>query len=182
MKINTILAIILAGICYIILPFLILLIKNEKAKKTISIITLAAFVCILLVGVWGNNNFSKNEITIGFDFSGKWCDKTMKWDFQNITTFDLVINLVMLFPIGIFAFDFLKNKKLWQKLLILFAIGLFCGSFIELSQYILPIPRSVQFSDIVFNTISVVVGGMICWFYQFVISKIRKSKTDKTAE
>ena len=176
MKINTILVLVLGGICYLVLPFLILLIKNEKTRKIVASICLVGFVGVLLIGVWSVVDANKDYVNITFNFGGKWCNKTMKWDFSNISTFDLVINLVMLFPIGIFSFYFFKNKKILTKFLLLTLIGAFCGSFIELSQYILPISRSVQLSDIVFNTISVLFGGIICWFYQWIISLFRKKK------
>lgn len=179
MKINTILIIILGIISYVVVPFLILLIKNKKLKNALSITCLVFFVAILLIGVWGKIDITKSYTQITFDFSGQWCDKTIKWNFSNISTFDLVINLVMLFPIGIFAFHYMPKLKAWQKLLLLLPIGILCGTTIELSQYILPIPRSVQLSDVVFNTISIFTGGAICWFYEFVISKLQRHKPQK---
>lgn len=176
MKINTIAIIILGIISYVVVPFLILIIKNKKIKNALSITALIFFVAILLVGVWSKIDITKSYTQITFDFSGQWCDKTIKWNFSNISTFDLVINLVMLIPIGIFAFHFIQKLKPWQKLICLVPIGILCGTAIELSQFILPVPRSVQLSDVIFNTISVFAGGLICWLYEFLVSKFYHNK------
>jgi len=54
----------------------------------------------------------------------------------------------------------ISAKQKNSKFGILFAviIGLLTGLFIETFQFILPVPRSVQLSDVVYNTISCVIG------------------------
>jgi VanZ family protein len=41
-------------------------------------------------------------------------------------------------------------------------VGLLVGTAIETCQYFLPVPRSVQLSDVILNTLSVVIGSVIC--------------------
>lgn len=174
MKLNTIFVLLCAIIGYFILPFFVLMIKNNKIKKILANTLLVLFVVILLVGVWGKLDFNSQFVTINFDSSQPWCNKVVVWNFKNISNFDLIVNIIMLLPIGMYIWCFC-NKKVYIKLLILLLIGVLCGSFIEFSQFVLPVQRSVQLSDVVLNTISVIAGGLLGWLYQMIISKLQKS-------
>lgn len=174
MKINTILVLILSILFCLVVPFFILLVKDRKKQNILSLLCLVLFLIALFVGVFGKLDFNWDYVQISFDFSGKWCNKTINWTFSNISTFDLVINLVMLIPIGIFAFHYLKINQFWRKIVVLVAVGVLCGTFIETMQFVLPIPRSVQLSDVVFNAISVTLGGLICALYSWIVAKINR--------
>lgn len=176
MKINLILAITLGCVCYLVIPFTILCVRNKKAQRILSIICLFLFDIILLVGVWGKIDITANEVQISFDFAGKWCAKNIDWTISKISTFDLVINLVMLIPIGIFVCFWSKDKPIQARILLLIASGFLSGTLIELSQFILPITRSVQLTDVLLNTASVLIGGIICMIFILIISKIQKQK------
>ncbi len=173
MIINTILAIILTSFCYIILPFLILLLPN-KARKICAIISLIGFIIALLMGVWGKIDINRDYISFAFDFSGSWCAKSINLSFDNLSKLDIVINLLMLIPVGIFSFYAIKKYNVALRLLFVTAIGLCCGAMIELTQFVLPVPRSVQLSDVIFNGISTLIGALICWLYSIIIDKIRR--------
>ena len=171
MTINTTLTLILGIICYIVLPFLVLLfVKNDKRLKVITIVLLCLYLVILLIGVWGEIDVNRHNITINFDFSGKFCSKKINFNFKNLTTFDILINLFMLIPIGM-AIAFLKKTSYLKSLLIFALVGLICGFAIELTQFILPIQRSVQLSDVIFNMISVLIGGIIGKLYLILLKK-----------
>lgn len=179
MRLNTTFVLIIALLAYFVLPIFLLLIKNKRAKNITLWCLFAIYACVLLVGVWAQVDVSKQFVNISFDFSTGWANKQISWTFKNLTTFDICINLIMFIPVGMMVW--IKTDKLsWlKKLPTLLIVGLICGLFVEISQFILPVPRSVQFSDVIFNTISVLIGGIVCWFYQTIISACGKNKKDK---
>lgn len=168
------LVITLGAVCYLVLPFLIWsLIKNEKIKKIVTIVLFSLYCVVLFVGVFGVINIGGGNVSIAFNFTNKWASKTINFGF-NITKFDLVINLVMLFPVGMFAFFLLQKRKLLTKVLLLVLIGALTGLLIETCQFILPIYRSVQLSDVLLNTVSVFAGGMLAWGFIALANKIQR--------
>jgi hypothetical protein len=174
MIVSTILLLILGTICYFVLPFLIFVfIKNKKIVKIMAIVFLCLFCFALIVGTLGQVSIARDYTTINFDFSQNFCDKNISLSFSNLTTFDIVTNLLMLIPIGIFVVCF-HHKNFLKTTLLLVLVGVLCGLTIELTQFVLPVPRSVQLSDVVFNAISVVLGGMIGWLYLVLGNKIKQ--------
>ena len=168
------LVITLGAVCYLVLPFLIwALIKNEKIKKIVTIILFSLYCAVLFVGVFGVINFSKNNVHISFNFTNRWASKNINWGF-NITKFDLIINLVMLFPVGMLTYFLLQKRRFLTKILLLIVVGLMTGLLIETCQFILPIYRSVQLTDVLLNTASVLAGGFLAMGYLGLIKKIRK--------
>ena len=126
-----------------------------------AIVLFCVYAMVLCLGVFGRVEFTKSTVKLGLDFSGQWCSKSINWNFAHLSAFDVVINLFMLVPVGFFVTYFLVKKwKIWQLLIFLLFIGFAFGLFIETMQFILPIQRSVQLSDIVFNSISVFIGGI----------------------
>ena len=179
MVLPTWLVLLLGAICYFVLPFAIWLIKKDKLRNTFTIAFFCLYLGVLFCGVFGQLGIDGSRVVIDFDFGGQWCAKTIKWSLINISTFDLVINLVMLLPVGMFTFYFARKKKWWLRLLFLAIFGLLSGTFIETCQFILPIQRSVQLSDVLLNCVSVFAGGLIAWGYLAVIEKIKMNKKHK---
>lgn len=171
MTISTILILILGVLSFFVLPFGIWCIKNEKVKNILTICFFCLYLGVLFCGVFGKLSIGEKVVKIDFDFGGQWCAKTIRWSPTNIGTFDLVINLVMLFPVGMIIFYFVRKKKWWARLLCLIGFGLLTGLLIETCQFILPVPRSVQLSDALLNMTSAFVGGMIAWGYLWFIEK-----------
>lgn len=163
MEISTFVVYIFVIFGFLVLPFILLkTIKNLKKQKIAIVSIFIFYILVLLVGVWGKLDISLKTTKLTFDFSQPWCAKSINWKFSHLSTFDIITNLVMLIPIGTFIVYFCHKKwKLLPLCIFLIFIGLFCGFFIELSQFILPIPRSVQLSDIIFNSISVLIGGLL---------------------
>ena len=176
MTFNLILVLVLGAVCYIILPFVVWCLNGEKLKKILTIVLFCLYLVVLFAGVFGQIDISKDRVSITLDFSGKWFAKTINWSLSKVTTFDLIINLVMLFPVGMMVLYFARNKKWWVKVLLLIVIGLCSGAFIEFFQFMLPIQRSVQLSDVLLNTVSVSVGGLIAWGYLEIIKQVKKPK------
>lgn len=176
MTISTVLILILGIACYFVLPFCIWCFKNDKVKTILTICFFALYLIVLFMGVFGQLEIGNKVVTINFDFSKEWCSKTIGFSFANIGKFDLVINIVMLIPVGMFIYFLSRKKKWWLKILILVGFGFLTGFFIETCQFILPIPRSVQLSDALLNMVSAFLGGMIAWFYTWFISKFIHKK------
>jgi hypothetical protein len=141
--------------------------------KILAVVFLCVFVGILCVGTLGQVQISRETIKISFDFGQNFCDKKISLSFSHLSTFDIVSNLVMLIPIGMFVV-FFYHKGIVKTSILLLCVGILSGFLIELCQFIFPVPRSVQLSDVVFNTISVIVGGIIGWLYLFLGTKINK--------
>lgn len=178
MNFNIWLVLVLGIFSYFILPFILWLIKNNKARNILTGIFFGLYLIVLFAGVFGKIGISAQNVSISFDFSGRWCAKNINasLDLNGITKFDLIINLVMLIPVGMFVIYFGRKRKWWLKIILLIVFGALSGIFIELLQFILPVYRSVQLTDILLNTISVFVGGLIAWGYLAVIKKIRTKK------
>ena len=180
MTFNLILVLVMGVLCYFVLPFIIwCCVKNEKAKNILTTIFFCMYLLVLFAGVFGKIGISSKNVSVSFDFGGEWFAKRVNTnlDIRAITKFDLCINIAMLLPVGMFVLYLSRKRKWWLKLLFLLVFGVVSGCFIEFMQYALPIHRSVQITDVLLNTISVVIGGLIAWLYLFVIKKIRKSPT-----
>lgn len=167
-------------LCYLVLPLIIWgCVKNEKTKNVLTIIFFSLYCVVLFCGVFGAVAPGAEKVKIIFDFSGKWAAKTINWGFGGISTFDLVINLVMLIPVGMAALYFARKKSITAKLLIIIVVALLSGFLIELFQFILPIPRGVQLSDAVLNAVSVAIGALLAWLYLAMIKRCKnKGKRD----
>ena len=173
MTLNTTLIIVLVSIFYLVVPFLILLVKNKKTQKILSIVSLCTFFAILIVGTLGKIDISKTQTTITFEKFGNWADKKINLTFSNLTKQDILINILMLIPLGTFSAYATQNKSWWAQILIATAIGLCSGFLIEFCQFLFPVPRSVQLSDAIFNMISATIGATIFVIYKSIIDKIQ---------
>lgn len=177
MTISTVLIIILGALFYFILPFILwACFKNEKLKTILTICFFSLYLVVLFIGVFGKLDINDNVVSFSFDFSGSWCAKPINFSLASISIFDLVINLVMLIPVGMLASYLMRNKSPFIKIICLLGLGILTGLFIETCQFILPVPRSVQLSDALLNTVSVFVGGLIAWLYLWIIKKIKGNK------
>ena len=171
-KIPTLLGVIITIVGFVILPTILLLtIKSDKKIKILTYIFIGLFFAILAVGVFAIINIGKEVTTIAFDFSNQWANKTINWTF-NVDKVDLLLNIFMLIPIGAFGVVSHKNKKL--GILVGFVLGFAIGLTIETLQFILPVYRSVQLSDVVLNGISGLIGAIYYYLIYLIRQKIHK--------
>lgn len=171
MVLPTWLVLVIGVLSYFLLPFSIWCIKNKGVRTALTILFFVMYLGVLFCGVFGKLSIAEDKIVVKFDFSGEWFAKTINWSLNRIGTFDLVINLVMLFPIGMLIVYFARKRKWWVKLILLIVLGFLSGAFIETCQFVLPIPRGVQLSDALLNMTSTFAGGMIAWIYIAIIQK-----------
>ena len=171
MTISNLLIYFFVCLLYFVMPiFIIIFVKNKKAQIIINTSLLCCFVVILFFATICNVDISKHTTSISFDFSQNWCNKNINWMPYTKSLGDFLINVTMLFPIGVFTACFSK-RKLWITLLISASIGLLCGLTIEAYQFILPVSRSVQLSDVLLNCVSVVLGSLYASAIIFIKNK-----------
>ena len=169
MQIYTLFLIIVGILCYAVFPMCLLFIRKRKTQKIFCLVILVSFIFVLLIGVLGKIDITKQYVKIYLDFSGDFASKPINLSFAHLTTLDMFINIVMLIPIGTYFVFFNQNMRFWKMIVFSLLIGLGVGLCIETLQFILPVQRSVQLSDIVFNSLSVMIGAL----YGFLLVLIR---------
>lgn len=160
---NTRVVAIIALACFFVLPVLLVcLIKNKKVLNTIIWSVFGFYLLCLILGVWAKVGITRTKITISLDYSYGFCSESIRWGFNRLGFFDVWINLVMLIPVGVML-AFYSKKNFVKTLCWSLVIGLLLGFVIEAVQFILPVKRYIQLSDVVFNSISVVLGVLFGW-------------------
>lgn len=171
---NTYIVLALVVIYYAIVPvFLSLCPKSDKTRKTAYLIYLILFIPVLVCGVFGKVNIG-NVVTITFERNGGVADKVFNFNPITKDVRDIVINIFMLVPIGLAVYNLSNKHRLFKAIL----FGLLTGAFIETMQFILPIARSPQLSDIILNTISSLIGAV----YALVLSKLKRQNKEQPCE
>lgn len=174
MYFNTWVVILISFICYIILPLAVLFCKNIKVQKTLILCMFLAYIIILIVGVTAKVEIGKDKVYVHYVNTGSWANKHIFWDFSRISKWDFLINLFMLMPVGLFLAYRLNNFSFGKLMLILLGVGLLIGLTIETTQFILPIPRNVQLSDVFLNSISIALGGCQLKLYELIARRKEK--------
>ena len=109
-----------------------------------------------------------------FDFSYT-VSKTIDLNIFHNGKIDMIINILMLIPVGI-SIVVLNNHNIKVMNVLLLTIGFCVGFTIELLQLILPIARAVQLIDVILNGLSVILGGVIGILYVKLVNKILTKK------
>lgn len=146
-----------ALILYFVLPILVFtFIKSKKTKRIIANSLFIIYVVLLLIGVWAKVMITSQEVKVVFDFTYT-AQKAISWGFTRLKTSDILINLVMLIPVGLII-SINTNKSFIKTMVLGAVVGVVCGVIIEVGQFVLPVKRYTQLSDVVLNTISVLFG------------------------
>lgn len=162
---------------FVALPLFVLsFVKNGKGKTFIMSLFLILYLALLVVFIIGDVGITRTNVTIGFDFTHGVGGKVVNWTFADLTLMDTLINIVMLIPLGIILGYFFRHLSVLKAVLTCWYLGFAFGFILELSQYILPIARSVQLSDAIFNMISLFIGGFIGRVCVGLSKKIYKQK------
>lgn len=171
---NTYIVFALVVIYYAIVPiFLSLCPRSDRTRKTAYLVYLILFIPVLVCGVFGKVNIGK-IVTITFEKSGGIADKVFNFSPITKDVRDIVINIFMLVPMGLATYNLSNKHRLLKAVL----FGLLTGAFIETMQFILPIARSPQLTDIILNTISSLVGAV----YALVLSKLKRQNKEQACE
>ena len=162
MVLNTHFGIALAIAFYIVIPIIIMfIIKNKKTLFYIATALLGLFVIALVLLTLFDVSVTSEVVTINAHFDGAWCNKTIHLSLLYGGIRDVIINSIMLAPIGsyvvIYNYCFDKKHGLIKALL----VGLIVGFSIEALQFILPVSRSVQLRDMLLNAFSATLGAAL---------------------
>ena len=118
--------------------------------------SLVIYLVLLFVGTAGKISLKSDVLKISFDFSHEWFSAYFSW--FELSAGNILINLLLLFPIGFVVYTFSQQHPFVKTILI--ALGI--SAIIELYQWMLPVFRNSEVSDIIFNTISGVISACYC--------------------
>lgn len=157
---NTILLFIIAFLLLFVAPIVLSfkLKNNQKALKITAIIFACFYFIALFIGTTCEIDIDIYKTTISFDYTKNWFDINFliyDFDFDNI-----LINLSMFFPLGFIVYVFFEKNPFFKTLIFSICLSL----FIELYQFILPISRFTELTDLVFNFLSGLISAYVCKF------------------
>ena len=158
MIINLNLAIILTIFCMLIFPTILFVVLKNKPRilKICTAVLFSFYVIFLFIGTTASISLKNNYLIINFYFNKPWLSLDFSWfGFSKTNT---LINLFLLFPIGFVVYAFSSKKHFLKTILISLAISI----IIELYQFVLPIHRNTELSDVIFNTISGLISATYC--------------------
>ena len=150
-------------------PLFVFFIKNQKVLKIIIIILLTLYLVVLFLSTTGHMSIGKNGISVRFTVKGGWFDKTPILDLLPHDFNDFYRNVILALPLGS-CIIILKQDKFWKCMANAFFIGFGVSFAIEFIQYATPLYRFPQLSDLIFNTLSCVLGAL----YTFGIIKLKE--------
>lgn len=154
---------IIAGVVFVIFYCLPIIFfcwcKDEKLWHKFSVIFLILYLITLIIGVWAKVKISNGQVLIAFDYTFSQ-QKPIDWGFSGIKLLDILINFVMLVPLGV-IFSVNCRKAIFCKLTIGLVIGLAIGVVIEVGQLLLPVERTPQLSDVIFNSLGMGTGTAV---------------------
>lgn len=155
---NTFLFLFFAFILAVVAPTVLVfaLKKHPKALKITTIVFACVYFMCLFIGTTCKLKVSADNILISFNFTEPWF--SIDFLFLDFSLKNMFVNLAMMFPLGFIVYVF-SNKKPFIKTII-FALSL--SLFIELYQFILPIYRNTEITDIIFNILSGVASAIYC--------------------
>ena len=146
----------------IVLPtILILTLKNHPKKlKIVAIILSVIYFSLLFIGTTFKVSLKNGNLSVYPDFTRKWF--SLRFLISSFSPINITINLILLFPIGFIVFSFAKKHPFLKTILCAFLLSL----LIELYQFILPVARTTELTDLLFNTLSGVLSALYCKLLQ----------------
>lgn len=160
-SLNLTIAIIGYAVACVLLPMLLLLfLKNGKAKSVILGILLALYIILALAIVVANLSITNGIIKIQYNYDIEFNEKIINFGFNNLSIIDVIIDLIILIPIGLILAYFLRHLKPLTAIMFCWYFGFAFGFIFELLQFIVPVTRGVNVSDAIFNMLSLFIGGL----------------------
>ena len=174
MIINLYFGIIIGVIFVIVLPILIFIFLF-KHKKLLKIFTTFYFICYfisLFILTTAQIKFSNSSVLIRLTFNDSWFSPYLV-TFSG-GTFNIFINIIMFFPIGLLTFSANKKHRFISTIIFSFLLSV----FVETLQLILPVNRTTELFDIFLNTISGLISAFSFYaLYNFKLKIIFFQKT-----
>ena len=153
---------ILAFLLMLMLPtILVLSLKNHpKTLKICAYILMIIYFVVLFIGTTFKFSLTQGNLKISADFSKNWF--SLKFLLASFKPINLTINIILLFPVGFIVYYFANNRKFIKTILFTFLLSL----IIELYQFVLPISRTTELTDLLFNTLGGCISAIYCEFLQ----------------
>jgi glycopeptide antibiotics resistance protein len=171
---ETLIAILLI-IFLVLAPLVIIFVQNQTIFKTIIITLFIFYLIVLFANTTGSMRFQNNSVTIEVILKGGWFDKEILMTWIPNEFGDFYRNIIMFVPLG--TFTTLIKPSSFKKTMLITVIVAFCTSFlIEFLQFMLPIHRWPQISDVIFNTLSAIIGAIFAFICLKIKGKIFKNK------
>ena len=160
MKININLAIILISLLMVVLPTLLLIVlkKHQKALKTTAIVFAVVYFVMLFIGTTFKFKIIDDYVLVSADFSKEWF--SMRFLPYSFAKRNMLVNLVMMFPVGFLVYIFSKKHRFIKTIL----LALILSFVIEFYQFMLPISRTTELTDLLFNGLSGIISASYCYF------------------
>jgi len=138
--------------------------KNKRAiLKILMSILLLVYIFAIFVGTTAVITIKPTSMIIDYDFSIGWFSMSFLW--AGSTKMNFFINIIMMFPVGLFVFSFCKEYLVLKTILFSFILSF----IIETYQFILPVARNTEILDLILNTLS----GAISAAYMLVMRKLK---------
>lgn len=160
------------------LSFIHIIFRNKPSLlKVITIILLVLYlICLTILTLVTNVSFSKNGVDITLIQSAPWFSKKILWTFSHLSLIDFLINIVMMYPLGYLIAILSKHNLACKIILKTFAFSFLVSLCIESLQWTLPVLRNPTLSDIIFNSISGIIGSSCFIIIQKFIDKFNMIK------
>jgi glycopeptide antibiotics resistance protein len=164
MKISTYIIIPFLIVIFVLLP-LILFVMNRLTKKLVYFFFFF-YLLIVFIGVLFKIDIDKDIITIYFESSGKFLDLS-KFILYNFSFNNVFINICMFFPFGMYFFIIFNKRFLYS-----FLCSFLLSFIIESLQLILPIQRTPELTDLLYNSLSGILGYCFLYFINKIKIKV----------
>ena len=157
----------------------VLLHNKPRFLKILTTILCSLYTVAMLIFTTFKVHIS-DIVTIDFLTNGNWFGKTFDFSFANLTISDFLINIAITYPLG-YTIAIVNNKTSTKNRLLNGLMFGFCaGLTIELLQFCLPIDRYPGISDIIFNSLSGLIGASSCLGCEYLINKVSSYKHNTT--
>lgn len=155
MYINFYFACILAIILAVVIPtILILFVKNRKLLKKLAICFGVLYFIFLMIFTTAHIEINTSYVYFYFNLSFNWFSAYRFIYYPYFSIKDIIFNLIMFIPLGALGISIFEKNRFVKTLALSFCLSV----FVEFMQFVLPVPRCVEFQDIILNVISGIIG------------------------
>jgi len=146
----------------IALPTILLFaLKNhQKALKICTIILMIIYFSLLFIGTSFSVTVKSGNLVIAPNFNKEWF--SLNFVAHNLSSTNILVNLALLLPTGFIVYIFAKKHRFLKTILFAFLLSL----FIEFYQFVLPVSRATELTDIILNTLSGVISAIYCFILE----------------
>ena len=140
----------------------ILHIINQKRNITLLFIIILSIylICLIILTLCTASSLTSKGLSIKGVSGASWFGKDILLSFSGVTKSDAITNLIMLYPMG-YLTALLCTGSLKRRFFKGVLAGVLTSFIIEFLQFALPILRAPSLSDLIFNSISALLGALM---------------------